>query len=83
MLNSNLPTLDLHGETRDTARVLINEFIADSIKMGNYKICIVHGIGTGTIKKATHDALKKDARVERFYIDFFNIGCTIVEIKQM
>lgn len=83
MLNSNLPTLDLHGETRDTARILINEFITDNIKMGNYKVIIVHGIGTGIIKKETHQVLKKDARITKFYVDFFNIGCTIVEISNM
>lgn len=83
MLNTNIPTLDLHGENRDTARILINEFITDNIKMGNYKVVIVHGIGTGTIKKETHAFLKKDARVEKYYIDFFNIGCTIVEIRNV
>ena len=83
MLNTNIPTLDLHGENRDTARILINEFITDNIKMGNYKVVIVHGIGTGAIKKETHAFLKKDARVEKYYIDFFNIGCTIVEIRNV
>ena len=83
MLSSNIPTLDLHGENRDTARILIDEFITDNIKMGNYKVAIVHGIGTGTIKNETHKVLKADLRIEKFYIDFFNIGCTIVEIRNV
>lgn len=82
MLNNNIPTLDLHGETRDTSRILINEFITDNIKMGNYKVFIIHGIGTGTLKKETHNFLKKDNRIEEFYIDFFNVGCTVVKIKK-
>jgi len=82
MIGSNIPKLDLHGETSDTSRILINEFISDNLKIGNYKIVIVHGIGTGTIKKVTQDVLKRDNRVEKFYIDFFNIGCTIVELKR-
>ena len=36
MLYDNIPALDLHGETKDTARILVNEFISDNIKMGNY-----------------------------------------------
>ena len=77
---NNIPKLDLHGETRDTARILINEFISDNIKLGNYKVLIIHGIGTGIIKKETHKVLRQDARIKKFYVDFFNIGCTIVEI---
>ena len=80
---NNIPKLDLHGETRDTARILINEFISDNIKIGNYKVMIIHGIGTGIIKKETHNVLKHDARVKKFYIDFFNVGCTIVEMDKM
>ena len=80
---NNIPKLDLHGETRDTARILINEFISDNIKLGNYKVLIIHGIGTGIIKKETHKVLRQDARVKKFYIDFFNVGCTVVEMDKM
>ena len=82
MLNNNLPSLDLHGENREVARILVDEFISDSIKMGNYKICIIHGIGTGILKNEVRNFLKNDARVKNFYIDFFNIGTTIVELQE-
>ena len=81
MLNNNLPSIDLHGETRDTARILVNEFISDNIKLGNHKVNIIHGIGTGILKKEVHDLLKKDKRIEKYYVDFFNTGSTIVVIK--
>ena len=80
MLN-NIPTLDLHGETLDVARILIDEFITDNIKIGNYKVLIVHGKGTGKLRKLTHEVLKHDNRIDNFYIDFFNDGSTVVEIK--
>lgn len=80
MLN-NIPTLDLHGETIDVARILIDEFITDNIKIGNYKVLIVHGKGTGKLRKLTHEVLKHDNRIDNFYIDFFNDGSTVVEIK--
>ena len=82
MLESNLASIDLHGENRETAKILVNQFISDSLKMGNYKIIIVHGIGTGALKKEIHEFLRKDKRVEKFYINFFNVGCTIVELRE-
>ena len=81
MLESNIPTIDLHGETREIARILVEEFINDNIKLGNHKLNIIHGIGTGILKKEVHDLLKKDKRVEKYYVDFFNVGCTTVIIK--
>ena len=82
MVDNNMVTLDLHGENKETAKILVNQFISDNIKMGNYRIIIIHGIGSGILKKEVHEFLKKDKRIEKFYIDFFNIGCTIVEIKR-
>lgn len=82
MLNNNIPAIDLHGENRDTARIMVDEFINDNIKLKNYKVNIIHGIGTGILKKEVHDFLKKDKRIEKYYIDFFNPGSTIVEIKE-
>ena len=40
----SLPTLDLHGETRDSARVLIKEFIYDNYVLKNEKVVIIHGV---------------------------------------
>ena len=74
--------LDLHGESRDIARILIEEFIRDSIKMGEKQIKIIHGIGTGVLKKEVQKVLKNNKNVEKSYIDFFNIGQTIVVLKK-
>ena len=80
MLNNNIPILDLHGESRDIARVLIKNFIRDNYKLRIPKVMIVHGIGTGILKKETHDFLKKSKLVSKYYIDMFNVGTTIVEL---
>ena len=53
-LYHNLPHLDLHGYDRDYARIAINDFISDNIKMKNQKIVIIHGRGSGILKKTTH-----------------------------
>ena len=84
MLNlyNNLPSLDLHGLDRDYARILINEFISDNYKMKNYKIIIVHGNGTGVIKKTTQETLRVNRLVEEYKIDNFNTGMTVVSLRK-
>ena len=76
------PSLDLHGEYSFSAKILTKEFINDNIVLKNKKICIIHGIGQGIVKKSVHEVLKEDKRIKRFYVDFMNPGCTIVEIKE-
>ena len=82
MLYDNLPTLDLHGIDRDYARILINEFLEDNYKIKNLKVVIVHGIGSGIIRKITQETLKKSKLVESYKIDNFNSGMTIVELHK-
>lgn len=81
IFTKNLPSLDLHGETRDTARVLINDFIKENIKLKNDKFVIIHGIGTGVLKKETQNILRNNKKVIEFGIDFMNEGSTIVRIN--
>lgn len=77
----NLPKIDLHGCDRDTARVLINDFIIDNIKLKKEVIIIIHGIGSGILKKGTNEVLKKHKMVVEYQTSFFNPGCTIVKLK--
>jgi len=77
----NLPKLDLHGTNREIARVMINDFINDNIKMKNEIILIVHGIGEGIIKSITLETLKKNKQVIDFKIWPFNVGCTVAQLK--
>jgi len=80
MIN-NLPTLDLHGEYKDSALILTKEFINDNILLKNEYICIIHGIGGDILRKNIHEYLKKEKLVKDFKRDFFNRGCTIVKLK--
>lgn len=78
----SLPTLDLHGEIRDSARVLVKEFIQDNYILKNKRIVIIHGIGKGILKDEVHSILKKSKYVEDFHLNCFNAGCTIVYLKR-
>lgn len=75
-----LPTLDLHGIDRDYAKILINDFVRDHYNMKSHTIAIVHGIGSGIIRKTTQETLRKNKLVKEFKIDNFNSGMTIVTI---
>ena len=77
-LYNNLPTLDLHGYDRDYARIMINDFINDNYKMKNKKIIIIHGNGSGILKKTTQETLRRNKLVEDYKIDNFNDGQTVV-----
>lgn len=77
---NNLPTLDLHGFDRQTAKVAIDDFINDNIKMKNSFIVIVHGIGSGILKETTQKTLAINKKVIEYKIYPFNVGCTIAKI---
>ncbi len=77
---NNLPTLDLHGFDRQTAKVAIDDFINDNIKMKNSFIVIIHGIGSGILKETTQKTLAINKKVIEYKIYPFNVGCTIAKI---
>ena len=77
----NLPSIDLHGYDRDSARVKVLEFINDNRIMKNEIICIVHGIGSDILKEEVHSTLKKNKDVLDFKTFYNNNGCTIVKIN--
>jgi dsDNA-specific endonuclease/ATPase MutS2 len=81
LFTDNLPKLDIHGYDRMSARVAIGEYINDNIKMGNEIFLIIHGIGNGILKEATHNYLKNNKRVLEYKLNNFNSGCTMVRIR--
>ena len=74
----NLPTLDLHGYDVDSARVATGDFIDDNLILKNSKLVIIHGKGTGLVKKSVHDTLRSRKEVLKYHTDNMNDGCTIV-----
>lgn len=81
ILTSKSPRIDVHGETYDTVSLYVYNFIDDNIKLGNRVVAIIHGKGEGVLKRRIHEILKKDNRVERFYLNNWNIGETVIELK--
>ena len=81
MYYSNLPTLDLHGYDRDYARILILDFLEDQHKLKSKQVVIIHGIGSGILRKMTQNTLKNNKYVLEYKIDNFNDGMTVVKLK--
>lgn len=79
----SLPTIDLHGFDRDYARIKINEFINDNLKLGNMNIAIIHGRGSGILKEETNRTLKNNKNVEDFRLFYNNVGVTIVKLTKI
>lgn len=75
------PSLDLHGYDRESARVMVNDFILDNVKMKNEIIVIIHGVGSGVVRNATWKALSKNKYVLDYKSDYMNKGCTVVKIN--
>lgn len=81
MILNKYPKMDVHGETTDTIVFVVNEFINDNYKMKNKYIVIIHGKGTGVLKKKIHEILRRNPLVEYFELDVANIGQTLISLK--
>ena len=78
---NRFPKIDLHGYDRDSARMVVEDFIRDSLVLGDKEIVIIHGIGSGAIKEEVHDVLRHNKNVLEYKTHNFNPGMTIVKLK--
>lgn len=76
------PQIDLHGYDRDSARMMVNDFVRDNYNLGNEWIVIIHGKGTGIVRKEVHETLRVNKLVLEYKTDNFNDGCTVVKIMK-
>ena len=61
--------------------MVVNDFIDENLFLKNEMIVIIHGIGTGILKKEVHETLRVNKHVLEYRTDNFNSGCTIVKLK--
>ena len=81
MITNKTPKIDLHGEERALVDALVTEFIKDNMKLGNKEIIIIHGKSTNILTKEVHRVLKDNKYVNKFYLNNWNLGETIVHLK--
>lgn len=76
--------LDIRGEKPDETEFKVIKFLDDSYVSGQARIEILHGKGTGALKKTVIAILKKHDKVKDYYfapIEAGGEGITIVELK--
>jgi DNA mismatch repair protein MutS2 len=76
--------LDIRGRKPDEADFEILKFLDDSYMTGQQRVEILHGKGTGVLKKTVKDILDKHEKVKNYYfapIEFGGEGITIVELN--
>ncbi len=78
-------TLDLRGMTGDEAIPQVDKFIDTAILAGLHRVDIIHGKGTGALRKHVTDFLAQHPRVASFRLGEWNeggTGATIVQLRE-
>ncbi len=76
--------LDVRGMTADETVALVERFIDGAQMRHLNQVTIIHGKGTGVLRKAVHDCLKRSKQVKSYRLGRFGegeSGVTIVEIR--
>jgi DNA mismatch repair protein MutS2 len=76
-----LPSLNLMGLRVDEALPLVDRLIDQAVLHGQEKVDIIHGVGTGRLKRALWDHLKHHGLVKELHADA-NPGVTVVDLKE-
>lgn len=78
-------TLDLHHFRPSEVKDLVPDFLDDAAAKGYLEVRIIHGKGTGTLRRTVHALLERHPRVASFRTpdDRSAWGATIVVIKPL
>jgi DNA mismatch repair protein MutS2 len=77
--------LDIRGERPDEVEFSLVKFLDSAYTSGTERVEILHGKGTGALKKTVIQILKKHEKVKNFYfapIEMGGEGITIAEFKE-
>ncbi len=76
--------LDLRGEYGEDAWLRVDKYLDQGILSNMQTVRLIHGKGTGALRKALWEHLKTDPRVKKFRLGTYgegDLGVTIVELK--
>ncbi len=79
------PEIHLRGMTADEATDALDKFIDQALIAGLRQIYVIHGKGTGTLRRTLTDYLKNHREVESYRLGDWNeggAGVTIVRLKE-
>ena len=76
--------IDIRGLMVDEAEVVVGKFLDDAVIAGLSQVLIIHGKGTGALRKGIHDYLKRHKNVLKYQFADINeggTGATVVDLK--
>ena len=77
-------TIDLRGLTAEDAFIETDRFIDNALLAGLNEVTLLHGKGTGALRTALHEYLRKHPHCEKFRLGQYgegDAGVTIVTLK--
>ncbi len=77
--------LDIRGLMTDEADLMVERFLDSAVMAHLNQVTIIHGKGTGALRKAVHQKLKRTPGVKSYRLGRYGEGedgVTIVELKQ-
>ncbi len=75
-----MQSLNLNGLRVDEALPLVDRLLDQAVLNGAEHVDIIHGVGTGRLKKAVWEHLKRHGQVKELHADA-NPGVTVVDLK--
>ena len=78
------PELDVRGMIGDDACFMLDRYLDDALVAGIYGVTVIHGKGTGALRQAIWNYLKKDSRVESYRVGQYgegDYGVTVIELR--
>jgi DNA mismatch repair protein MutS2 len=76
------PEINLIGKTSDEALALLDKYLDDAYLTHLPKVTVIHGMGTGTLRKTVQAHLKKLKYVKSYRLGEFGEGGTGVTIVE-
>lgn len=78
------PEVDVRGMIGDDAWFIVDKYLDDAVMAGVHSVRIIHGKGTGALRRAITQYLRKDRRVASHRMGAYgegDAGVTVVELK--
>lgn len=79
-------SLDVRGRNIEDAWIEIDKYLDEALICGVYSVTIVHGKGTGALRKGLWEFFRKDSRIKKYRNGEYgegDFGVTVIELKSL